>query len=204
MESIVAPTMIAFLGSRYTLWLLLALPGVGLLASLGTAPGSADSLLHPSGEYSARFMLVALSATPLRMLFPRSRASRWLVANRRYFGVAAFAYALGHTLLYVIDMGTLRLILDEMFALGIWTGWAAFVIFVPLALTSNDWAVRILGGRWKILQRTAYAGALLTLVHWIFVHNQFGAALVHFVPLALLQTYRVTRQRTRRLSTPSS
>lgn len=198
---LVAPTMISRLGSHYTVWLLLALPGIGLLLSFSVAPQDAESLLHPSGEYSARFMLVALSATPLRMLFPRFRTTQWLVKNRRYFGVAAFVYALIHALLYLVDMGTLKLVLDEMFALGIWTGWAAFLIFIPLAVASNNFAVRSLGTRWKVLQRTVYAAALFTLVHWIFVHNQIGPALVHFGPLVLLQIYRVAKQRTRRIAT---
>ena len=44
---------------------------------------------------------------------------------------------------------------------------------------------------WQPLQRWVYAAAVLTLVHWMFVHNHFGPALVHFVPLALLQAYRI-------------
>jgi DMSO/TMAO reductase YedYZ heme-binding membrane subunit len=45
--------------------------------------------------------------------------------------------------------------------------------------------------RWKQLQRFVYPAALLTLLHWIFVHNDFGPALVNFAPLAALEIYRV-------------
>ena len=117
----------------------------------------------------------------------------WLLKRRRYFGVAAFCYAVAHTVFYVIDLGTLKLILDEFFALGIWTGWAALAIFIPLGLTSNNFSQQLLLSKWKPLQRWVYLAAVLTLLHWMFVHNNWGPAFVHFVPLALLELYRIQK-----------
>ena len=97
-------------------------------------------------------------------------------------------------------MGNLDDILAEIGAPGIWTGWAAFAIFIPLGITSNDAAMRALGRGWKRLQRLAYAAALLTLVHWMLVHNNLGPALAHFVPLMLLEAWRILK--TRRASAP--
>jgi sulfoxide reductase heme-binding subunit YedZ len=181
----------------YFIWAVLALPSVPMIGALvagATGPDGAPAtefLLHPTGEFSARFLIFAMMLTPLRMLFPNSSFIRWMVKRRRYFGVAAFFYALLHTVLYIIDMGSLRAILGEFLALGIWTGWLAMLIFVPLAFTSTDTAVRRLGSAWKTLQRCVYIAAIATLLHWIFVHNNFGPALVHFVPLAGLETYRL-------------
>jgi methionine sulfoxide reductase heme-binding subunit len=180
------------LTSRYLLWLILALPALPMLAGLWSEAIN-DGLLNPTGEFSARFMIIALAATPLRMLFPHASITRWLIKFRREFGVAAFAYAALHTAIYAIDMGTLQAMLDEFTALGIWTGWLAMLIFLPLGLTSNDASVRALGSTWKTLQRFVYAAAVATLVHWIFVDNDMGPALVHFVPLAALETYRLWR-----------
>jgi len=190
----------SIVGSRYFLWALLALPSIPMV--LGLLSGNADPhrLLHPTGEFSARFMIIAMIATPLRLLFQGKRWTGWLVRNRRYFGVAAFVYAALHTLFYVIDMGTLQRILDQFFELGIWTGWVAFFIFIPLAATSNDTAVRALREKWKPLQRFVYAAAVLTLVHWMFVENHFAGALAHFIPLALLEIYRVWHQQFRKPS----
>ena len=162
-----------------------------MIAGLASGNASAEGLLHPTGEFAARFMIIAMAITPLRMMFSKARWPVWLMRRRRYFGVAAFGYAVLHTLLYIVDMQTLKAMLDEFFALGIWTGWAAFAIFLPLGLTSNDASQRVLLSWWQPLQRWVYGAALFTLVHWIFVHNNFGPALVHFVPLALLQAYRV-------------
>ena len=114
-------------------------------------------------------------------------------AARRYLGVAAFGYALAHTILYLVDEGGVALTGGEISKLYIWTGWLAFLVFVPLAVTSTDGWVRTLGTGWKTLQRFVYAAAVLTLVHWAALHNWdgVGAALVHFGPLSALEVYRL-------------
>ena len=194
----------SIVGSRYFLWAILALPSIPMV--IGLLNGNADPhrLLHPTGEFSARFMIIAMIATPLRMLFQGQSWTAWLVRNRRYFGVAAFAYAALHTVLYVIDMNSLQAMLDQFFELGIWTGWVAFFIFIPLAITSNDASVRALREKWKPLQRMVYVAAVLTLLHWIFIENHLGPALVHFVPLALLEAYRIWQNQTRKAKAAST
>lgn len=180
-----------------TFWVLLALPSIPMILGLVSGqPGPegepvTETLLHPTGEFSARFLIIAMILTPMRMLFPGSGFWRWMMRRRRYFGVAAFVYAAFHTVLYILDMGGLQAILGEALSLGIWTGWLAFFIFVPLAITSNHWSVRRMGPAWKKLQRWVYVAAVGTLLHWIFVHNNIGPALVHFVPLAGLEAYRI-------------
>lgn len=187
----------SFPASKYLLWLILCIPAVPMLSDVLGDTSRAGNWLHLSGEFGARMMIVAMLATPLRLLFKNQRWTLWLVRNRRYFGVAAFAYALLHTAFYVIDLNSLQLILDEFWALGIWTGWAAFLIFIPLAITSNDASMKRMGRLWKQVQRWVYPAAVLTLIHWIFVHNNIGPALVHFVPLAVFETYRIYAQRQR-------
>jgi hypothetical protein len=60
------------LSSRYFFWALLALPALPMLIALSSDPGAAEGLLHPSGEFSARFMIIAMMITPLRMIFPKA------------------------------------------------------------------------------------------------------------------------------------
>ena len=181
--------------SPYALWFLFALPG-GLM--LGTALTSDDprifhELIHPSGEFSARFLIVAMMATPLAMLLRGWRGPIWLKKNRRYLGVASFGFAALHTLFYVIDKGSMAGVINEVSRFYIWTGWIAFAIFVPLAVTSTDYYVRIMGPWWKTLQRWTYGAAVLTLLHWAALHNweHPTSAVVHFLPLTLLEAYRV-------------
>lgn len=181
--------------SPYLLWVVLALPALMMTIELATStnPRIMHILLHPSGEFAARFLIIAMLATPLTMLFKGWRGPIWLKKNRRYFGVAAFAYAAVHTLLYVVDVATLDRVVADLPKLYIWTGWAAFLIFIPLAVTSCDYFVRRLGPSWKSLQRWTYPAAVLTFVHWAALHNwkEPGAAIVHFTPLALLTLYRL-------------
>ena len=185
-----------------TFWALLSLPAIPMTLGLTSgAPDAVKTLLHPTGEFAARFMIIAMMITPLMMLFRDASWPRWLMKRRRYLGVAAFFYALAHTVLYLIDEGAIAFTGGEVSKLYIWTGWIAFLIFVPLAVTSTDAWVRRLGRSWKKLQQFVYAAAILTLIHWAALHDWggVGAALVHFAPLVALEVYRLwsTQQRRR-------
>lgn len=184
----------SFWNHPYTFWALLSLPAIPMVLGLTSGdPEEAHKLLHPSGEFAARFMIITMMITPLTRLFKGWRGPRWLMKRRRYLGVAAFGYAALHTVLYLIDESSVAFTATELSKFYIWTGWLAFLIFVPLALTSTEGWVRRLGPRWKTLQRFIYGAAVLTLLHWAALHDWGGVApaLVHFVPLGLLETYRV-------------
>lgn len=174
------------LNKKPIFWLLLCIPAFLMLRGYWAGDVIAMDMLHPTGEWSARLMIIAMILSPLVSLLGPRPWLNWLVQRRRALGVAAFAYAVLHLLFYIIDMGNLEDMLAEFWALGIWTGWAAMLLFLPLALTSNDASVRMLKANWKRLQRLVYPAAVLVLVHWIFIHNNLGAALVHFIPLMLL------------------
>jgi len=178
------------LNKKPTFWALLCLPAMLMMRPYVFGDVIAMDMLHPTGEWSARFMIAAMVLSPLLSLIgPRPWLS-WLIQRRRALGVAAFGYAILHLIFYIIDMANLDDILAEFWALGIWTGWAAILLFVPLAVTSNDASMRALKAGWKRLQRLVYPAALLVLVHWIFIHNNLGPALVHFIPLVLLVAAR--------------
>jgi methionine sulfoxide reductase heme-binding subunit len=178
------------LNKKQVFWLLLAIPALLMLLRFYSGDVLAMDMLHPTGEWSARLMIIAMMLSPLVSLLGPKPWLGWLVQRRRALGVAAFAYAVLHLIFYVIDMGNLDDMLAEFWALGIWTGWAAMLLFVPLAMTSNDASMRRLKAGWKRLQRLVYPAAVLVLVHWIFIHNNLGPALVHFIPLALLVAAR--------------
>lgn len=186
-----------------TLWLLLAIPGVMFLWNNLSGTAAPVDLIHPTGEMSARLMIIAMAIGPLVDVFGPRKPLVWLMRRRRYFGVAAFGYAVLHLVFYVIDMGQLDDMVAEALAPGIWTGWAAFALFVPMALTSNDTAMRALRRNWKRVQRLVYPAAVLTLLHWVWVHNNLTAALIHFVPLALLILVRLIMLRMRTMPNPS-
>ena len=181
--------------TRLWLWPLLALPAVGMTVTLLGADAPADfrPVLFASGEFAARFLILAMLATPLTLLLRGWRGPRWLMRQRRAVGVAAFGYAVLHLIAYLGHRCDLGRMLAELDRTVIWTGWIALLIMLPLAATSNDWSLRRLGPRWKALQRWTYPLALLTLWHWAAVHHWRGwvPAAVHFAPLALLTAYRL-------------
>lgn len=191
----------SFFNHPYTFWLILSLPAIPMLITISSGdPRAVHQLLHPTGEFAARFMIISMMITPLMMVFKGATWPRWMMKRRRYLGVAAFGYALAHTILYLVDEGAVAFSGGEISKLYIWTGWIAFFIFVPLAITSTDGWVRSLGTKWKSLQRGVYAAAVLTLVHWAALHDWggVGPAVVHFAPLALLAMYRLTYNMQRR------
>jgi len=192
-----------FSTGKALLWALLALPALPILYR---AAAEADlwweDLLHPTGEWSARLIVLALMLTPLSMLLPGRRWVQWLVRHRRAFGVAAFAYAALHLAVYVVAMEELRAMLAEIGAPSIWTAWLAFLFLVPVAITSNDAAMRRLKAGWKRIQRLAYPAAILTLAHWLLVHDGLSEALLTFSPLIALQTFRLARVAGPRFFTP--
>jgi sulfoxide reductase heme-binding subunit YedZ len=179
----------------YWLWALLSLPPILWLnqAMTSTNPRVVHMLIHPTGEWAARILILTMMISPLLLLFKNRNWARWLRKNRRYFGVAAFGYAALHTAFYLVDKGSMDRVITELPRFYIWTGWAAFAIFVPMAVTSMDYFVRVMGTWWKWLQRWTYAAAVLVLLHWASLHQWEHpmVAFVHFAPLAALEAYRI-------------
>jgi methionine sulfoxide reductase heme-binding subunit len=176
----------SFRDSLPLFWLLLALPGLWLVAEWLRGAINPIDLIAPTGEWSARVMIAAMLLGPLAAVIGPRRWLTWLLARRRAMGVAAFGYALLHLFFYALDMGELAAIIDEMVLPAIWTGWLALLLMLPMALTSNQAAMRALKRWWKRVQRLAYPAAALTLLHWLWVHDGATIALIHFAPLVLV------------------
>ncbi|NGM44170.1 iron reductase [Rhodobacter sp. SGA-6-6] len=180
--------------STLVLWVVLALPAMSMIGPLtGDDARAFHRLLHPTGEWAARFMIVGMMASGLMLLFRGRQWPRWLMHHRRDIEVAAFLYAALHTAVYVIDRGSLDRIVAALPETFIWTGWLAMLLFLPLGLTSNGLSQRWLRGGWKGLQRLAWPAAVLVLIHWAALHDWGGwtPALIHFGPLLALWAYRI-------------
>ena len=175
----------------YGLWVLLTLPGVWLLWLWGSGDSTAHYLLLPSGKYAIRAGLVALAATPIRILFPKALFSMWLIKTRRAWGVACCGYGLLHTLFYLIDEGGIAGALGDIRDIEIISGWLAMLVLLILGVTSNNWSMKRLGRRWKRLQRFAYLAIALSFAHWFLLGYYQLALWVHLVPLLFLQIIRI-------------
>ncbi len=178
----------------YLTWAVLALPALAIVSTLfGSDARAFHHAIGESGQWAVRLLILTMSVTPLMMLFKGWEFTRFLRKCRRYFGVASAAYAALHVTAYVMGEGTLAKVLAQVTEPEYLAGWAAFAIFLPLAATSSDWAVRKLGTLWKPLQRWTYGAALLVLLHWALLHggHGLGEALANYAPLIGLTGYRL-------------
>lgn len=157
---------------------------------------------HFLGETALRVLLISLAVTPFRDLTGWAPVMR----VRRRIGLAAFFYALLHVLAYLgLDLfvaagfavsGALAgLVEDVIERLYITLGMAAFVLLIPLAITSNNALVKRLGAaRWRGLHRLVYPVAVLAVLHHFFMEKGLQPGpLIHGAILALLLGWRVWR-----------
>ncbi|MGI9205434.1 MAG: sulfite oxidase heme-binding subunit YedZ [Woeseiaceae bacterium] len=152
--------------NKTTAWTVLAIPAVVVCARYFADSISYGQAIHQTGQWSVGFLMAALALTPLRNVL---RSSAWLLSvsrHRRAIGVASFSYAALHTAFYLERKWGADLIIKEGLEPSLASGWLALAIFTVLALSSNDFSVRILQRMWKRLHRGVYAATFLTFVHW--------------------------------------
>ena len=188
--------MKAISASRPLLWLVLALPGLWILYRWARAPDAYGygHAVGDSGDWAAWLLMLTLAATPIRLLFRRHIWSTWLMRRRRDFGVASFAYAAGHTIIYLANKSSPDAILADLALPDIFVGWLALALFVPLAATSNDMATRALKRSWKRLHRLVYPAAILTFLHWVLAAYDPTTAYIHIAVLAAIELVRIGLQ----------
>ena len=161
---------------------------------LGANP--AEAPIRGLGDWTLRFLCLALAVTPLRLHTRTPQLARY----RRMLGLFVFFYACLHLLAYgwldmglqVADIG--RDILKRPFIL---VGFACWLLLLPLALTSTNRAVRALGGRaWQALHRLVYVIAPLALLHFFWMRagkNDFAEVMVYAAIISVLLLERLFR-----------
>jgi sulfoxide reductase heme-binding subunit YedZ len=137
---------------------------LGLTGGLGAEPIKA--LEHEYGEIALQLVIIGLVITPLRRFTGIN-----LIKFRRAIGLVAFAYVLAHLLVWlVLDVQVLSQIwADILKRTYITVGMAAFLLMLPLALTSNNWALRRMGRNWRTLHKLTYGAAILGSAHFIWL-----------------------------------
>ncbi|GAB1342732.1 protein-methionine-sulfoxide reductase heme-binding subunit MsrQ [Gemmatimonas sp.] len=180
---------------RPALWALVVLPAPVLIAQLlldqlGADP--IDKLERLTGEWALRFLIASLAVTPLMRL----TGWGWLVAQRRFLGLAAFFWAFGHLSVYtVLDwfFDWQEIVKDVTKHLYITLGMTAFVLMVPLALTSTKASIRKLGGpRWNRLHSLVYVSVIAACLHFVWaVKKDLGEPILYGGVAAALLAFRV-------------
>jgi sulfoxide reductase heme-binding subunit YedZ len=153
--------------SKPGIFLLCLLPLASLLlGDLGANP--VERLIHGSGDWALRLLLITLAVTPLRRFSGWSEPLRW----RRMLGLFSFFYALLHVTVYAVLEQSLILRLiwaDVLERPYISIGFAAFLILLVLAVTSTQGMMRRLGRRWKALHRLVYVAVIGAVVHYLWL-----------------------------------
>jgi methionine sulfoxide reductase heme-binding subunit len=161
-------------------------------ANLGVNP--AETIQLQTGRWALKFLLITLAVTPIR------RLTGWnaVIKYRRMLGLFAFYYASLHFLSYIV--------LDQYFDwrgmladIGkrpfITVGFTAFVLMVPLAVTSTKGWIRRLGRNWQTLHRLVYLSAICAGVHFIWkVKVVSGAPVWYGLAIGGLLGFRVVWQ----------
>ncbi len=155
---------------KILVWLACLLPLGQLIWRAVTNTLGADptaTITFATGLAALRLLTISLAVTPVRRLSPRLN---WLIRFRRLLGLFAFFYASLHLLTYValyagFDINTMAA--DVAKRRYITVGLAAWLLLLPLAATSTNWAIRKLGGkRWNRLHKLVYLAAVCGVVHY--------------------------------------
>lgn len=168
--------------------------------NLGANP--VEIIQNTTGIWTLNFLVITLAVTPVRKI----TSQPWLVRFRRMFGLFAFFYACLHFTTYIW--------LDQNFDLSsvvkdvgkrpfITAGFTAFILLIPLALTSTaGWIRRLGGARWQMLHRLIYLSAVAGGVHYYWkVKSDVRQPVIYLAIIALLLAFRlISRLRAQRAS----
>ena len=188
------PTPRQILGIKAVVFALCLIP-LGLLVhgivtdNLGANP--IEAVTRGLGDWALRLLLITLAVTPLR----RFTGLNWLLRLRRMLGLFTFFYATLHMLTYVwLDQFfDWPFILKDIFKRPFITvGFLAFLLLIPLAVTSTNAMMKRLGRNWSRLHKTVYVIAVLAVLHfWWMVKADIREPALYAGILAVLLGLRL-------------
>jgi sulfoxide reductase heme-binding subunit YedZ len=157
----------------------------------GLGANPIEVITHSTGDWTLIFVLTTLSITPLR----RITRQYWLIGVRRMIGLFAFFYGTLHFLTYIwLDkfFDVHEMLKDIAKRRFITVGFSAFVLMIPLALTSTAWSIRRLGGKnWLRLHRLIYFTGILAVVHYTWLVKADRRKPIEYgIVLGILLAYR--------------
>ena len=165
-----------------------------LTDALGANP--AEALIRGTGDWTLRFLCIALAVTPLRILAGLPALARF----RRMLGLFVYFYVTMHLASYAwLDMSfdVQSIAKDIAKRPFILVGFLAFLLLTPLAATSFNKAIKMLGSkRWQLLHKSVYAVAVLGILHFFWMRagkNDFTEVMVYAAVVFLLLGWRLKR-----------
>ncbi|MGA7885684.1 MAG: protein-methionine-sulfoxide reductase heme-binding subunit MsrQ [Acidobacteriaceae bacterium] len=148
-------------------WLLWRLCLSATSDPIALGPDPTHTVTFFTGRGTLRLLVITLAITPVRKLIPKLA---WLVRFRRMLGLYAFFYACLHLMTYLwlyAGFSWAAMVDDISQRRFITAGLAAWLMLLPLALTSTSWSIRKLGGKnWNRLHKLAYLAAISGVIHY--------------------------------------
>lgn len=175
-------------------WLLCLTPAALLILRVLTAglgPNPVETLEHDTGLRALQLLLITLAMTPLRLWLDRPEP----IQLRRTLGLFAYFYACVHLSMYLVfdlQFSSEQLADDLMKRTYITIGFTAWLLLLPLAITSTNGWQRRLKRRWKTLHRLIYPAAILGTLHFVWlVKKDEREPLTYFAILLALLAFRL-------------
>ena len=154
-------------------------------------PEPVDRIINHFGEWTLIFILLTLSMTPLKQI---TKSGEW-IKFRRMLGLFTFFYACIHMLSYVgLDyrFDFEPLINDVLKKKFIFIGFSAWLLLIPLAVTSSERMVRLLKQNWKKIHRLIYIIGIFGVLHYIWLSKTiFFKPLIFLIILVILLLFRI-------------
>ena len=154
-------------------------------------PEPVKEITHVTGNWTLRFIIITLAMTPLQKF---TKLNFW-ISYRRMFGLFVFFYASAHMMTYVgidyrFDWSSIGDdIIKKKF---IFAGFLAWLLLVPLALTSSKRMIRLLRDKWKKLHKLVYIISLLGIIHYLWLVKVVTVEpLIYLIIIVILLTLRV-------------
>ena len=160
----------------------------GFNDSLGAEP--IQTLHFRTGDWALRFLLITLAMSPLQRLLK----TPWPIRLRRMLGLFAFFYASFHLLVWLVldqSMSLDNMLQDVPESPYIMLGLVAYLMLIPLAITSTAGMMRRLGTSWVSLHRTIYLIAIMGVVHFFWLTKlDYTEPLIYTAFLVILLMFR--------------
>lgn len=164
---------------------------VGDIVTDNFGPNPVEELLNRSGLWALRFLLITLTISPIRLLFKKLPVMKY----RRMLGLFTFFYGTVHLLVFLVfDNDFNGAYIFEAIAISpaVQLGLAVYLILIPLAATSTNRMMRLLGKRWAKLHNFVHTAALLSIGHFIFSEKvDISIPLYYGAFLLFLQVIRI-------------
>ena len=174
--------------AKVVVWLLALIP-FGRLVYLGftdnLSANPIEFVEHSTGLWALIALLVTLSMTPIRLL----TGQVWQIQLRRMLGLFMFFYACLHIITYVwLDFAFIwpDITKDVIKHPRILVGFAAFILTIPLAVTSNSYMIKRLKTNWKKLHQSVYLVAILAVIHFLLLVKKDLTEPIYYAAVLLI------------------